>query len=176
MVIFVGEIRGVVPIERAMVLFAMLSGYIEHIMIFFGRLTACLTKMFRRQYMFAKRLNHIIDLLNEWEVTKEIKDKTMEYYNTLWNKRKGIKDMPQVFNLLPLPLQKEVTLDIFWEAIRHSHLFANMDMPFKRALSLEMKAEFFLAGDYVFRLGQTKNKMVYIVSGILQVRLGQGRG
>lgn len=77
--------------------------------------------------------------------------------------------MPSAFRLLPLPLQKEVTLDIFWEAIRHSHLFANAEMPFKRALCIEMKSEFYLVGDYVFRLGQMKNKMVYIVSGILQV-------
>lgn len=95
--------------------------------------------------------------------------RTLEYYNTLWNKRKGISGTPNAFKLLPLPLQKEVTLDIFWEALRHSHLFTHTEMPFKRALSLEMKSEFFLTGDYVYRLGEIKNKMVYIVSGILQV-------
>lgn len=67
-------------------------------------------------------------------------------------------------------MQKEVTLDIFWEALRHSQLFSAQDMPFKRAVSLEMKSEYYLPGDYIYTLGKVKSKMIYIVSGILQVR------
>lgn len=74
-IVFPGEIRGLVPMERLMVIFAMLTGYIEHIMIFFGRLTATLTKLYRRQYIFSKRLQQIIILLNDWKVEKELKVK-----------------------------------------------------------------------------------------------------
>lgn len=77
--------------------------------------------------------------------------------------------MPEVFNKLPEALKKEVAVDIFWEALRHSPMFADMGMSFKRAVSLQMKAEFYLPGDYVYKFGEIKGKMIYIVSGILQV-------
>ena len=78
--------------------------------------------------------------------------------------------MPHAFDLLPLSLRKEITVDIFWEALRHSHLFGNEDISFKRSISLVMKNEFLLPGDYMYKLGEFKTKMYYVTSGIVHVR------
>lgn len=167
------EILGVIPprteLEMIVLAVTMLLGFFFHMIHFFGQLTICRIKQFRRQLEYSRRISHIKQALDEWDIRKQIKNRTMEYYSTLWDKRYGIKDMPNCFSLLPTPMQKEVTVDIFWEALRHSSLFSNVELPYKRAISLAMKSEFYLAGDYVFKTDQYKTKMIYIVSGILQV-------
>lgn len=156
-----------------MIMLTMLLGYFNHMIYFFGQLTIGRIKQFRRQQEYSRRINQIKMALDEWNINKEIKDKTMQYYSTLWNKRSGIRNMPICFKLLPTPMQKEVMVDIFWEALRHSTLFSDVDVPFKRAIGLFMESEFYLPGDFVFKSDHYKTKMIYIVSGILQVRLKQ---
>lgn len=147
----------------------MLVGFFNHMIYFFGQLTIGRIKQFRRQHEYSRRIKQIKQALTDWDIKKQIQDKTMKFYSTLWDKRCGIKDMPKCFSLLPAPMQKEVTVDIFWEALRHSSLFSDVELPFKRAISLAMKSEFYLAGDYVIKTDHYKTKMIYIVSGILQV-------
>lgn len=147
----------------------MLCGFLNHIVYFFGQLIIGRMKQFRRQQEYSRRITQIKKALDEWNTDEEIKERTMEYYSTLWSQRSGIKHMPKSFNLLPTPMQKEVAVDIFWEALRHASLFTNVELSFKRAISLVMKSEFYLPGDYVHKTGHLKFKMIYIVSGILQV-------
>lgn len=148
----------------------MLMGYILHYMIYFGLLTNAYIKVFRRQFNFVDNLARIKTLLCQWNISKAWQNKTIEYYKVFWDKKCGIKNMPPIFQLLPVPLQKEVCVDIFWEALRHSQMYGEEEMAFKRALSLQMRSEFFLPGDYVYSLNKTKSKMIYISSGILQVQ------
>lgn len=164
-----GTVHAVTVLERVTVIWTMVVGFSMHGMYYLGCLTEAMQKNCLRQYEFERRLSLIMDLLVEWEMPGEIKDRTMEYYVTLWERRNGIPSMPKSFELLPQPLQKEVALDVFFEALRHSHIFRDKSVAFKRALSLKMKCEFYLPGDYVFQLKQLKNKMVYIVSGVIQI-------
>ncbi|GJQ67840.1 hypothetical protein Trydic_g16604 [Trypoxylus dichotomus] len=60
-------------------------------------------------------------------------------------------------------------VDIFWEALRHSPFFQNADISFKRSLCLHMVSEFHLPGDFIFKAGEHKNRMVYIVTGEIQL-------
>lgn len=152
-------------------LLTMLLGYFSHVIYYYGQLTVAHIKKLRRQHDYSRRMKLIEKTLNDWNTNKELKLETMRYYRTLWKRRSGIKDMPKCFNVLPRPMQKEITCDIFWEALRHSSLFSNTELPFKRAISLWMKCEFLLPGDYVYKINHYKTKMIYIVSGILQVRI-----
>lgn len=144
-------------------------GFSLHIMLFLSDLIATFKKEHMNYFEFETRVSQIMGLLEEWEADDELKQKTVDYFSVFWQKRYGLKDMPEMFNLLPTSMQKEVTVDIFWEALRHSHFFASTDMSFKRSISLVMKSEFLLPGDFLFRVDELKTKMVYIVSGVVQV-------
>lgn len=148
----------------------MLIGYFNHIVYFFGHLTVGRLRNLRRQHEYSRRAAQIQRILDEWDVKKDIKKRTLEYYETLWRSRSGIRDVPQCFNILPIPMQKDITCDIFWEALRHSSIFSNTDLPLKRAISMAMKSEFYLPGDFVHKAGHFKTKMIYIASGIIQVK------
>lgn len=147
----------------------MLIGYFNHMVYFFGHLTVGRMRNLRRQHEYSRRAKQIQRILDEWEVKKDVKKATLEYYKALWTYRSGIKDMPKCFNILPAPMQKEITCDIFWEALRHSSIFSDCELPLKRAISLVMKSEFYLTGDYVYKIRHYKTKMIYIASGIVQV-------
>lgn len=138
---------------------------------FFGHLTVGRIQSLRRLHEYSKRTKQIELLLKEWSIKKEVKNRTMEYYKNLWNNRSGVNILPQSFSFLPEPLQKEVTCDIFWEALRHSTFFSGTEISLKRAVSMYMKSEFYLPGDYIYKVQHYKTKMIYIVSGILQVTL-----
>ncbi|XP_015514504.2 uncharacterized protein LOC107220421 [Neodiprion lecontei] len=77
--------------------------------------------------------------------------------------------MPEFFHALPGPLRRSVQLDLHWEMLRHSQLFRSQDIAFKRALSCTMRHQYFLPGEYVFRVNRYSAKMIYIASGVLQV-------
>lgn len=148
---------------------AMSLGYFLNVTWFFSELTTVFIKKKRKQHSFKSRLKQIKYLMDDWQVSKEMRNKTLVYYNELWTRRNGYKDIPAIFYKLPRSLQLEVNMDIFWEALRHSHVFNSVDIPFKRELSSKMKSEFFLPGDFIYKKNEPKNKMVYIVSGVIQV-------
>lgn len=74
----------------------LLTGYLEHIMIFFGRLNAAFLKKFRRQHSFEVRLKRIRALLQDWHVNKELKEKTLNFYNKLWSKTSGVENVGNI--------------------------------------------------------------------------------
>ncbi|KAK4878713.1 hypothetical protein RN001_011219 [Aquatica leii] len=160
---------GITIVERLITLTTMLLGFILHYLTYLGMLLIAYLKVHKKQLTWSENFKDIQKYLVYSKVNKEWCDKTIAYYKYLWKERSGIKDMPKTFRRLPMQLQKEVTVDIYWEAFKHSHLFCGQSLAFKRDLSLQMKNEFFVPGDYVYKVREVKDKMIYIVSGILQV-------
>ncbi|XP_071057155.1 uncharacterized protein [Onthophagus taurus] len=147
---------------------AMLFGFIIGFVLFMGRLVVIFMRIDRNYFGYAFHVTKIMSLLDEWEADVDLKNKTFEYYTTFYKQRHGMRDMPGLFKMLPPSLQKEVTVDIYWEALRHTHLFNQTDMSFKRSVSLVMKSEFLLPAEFLFRVGELKAKLIYVVSGVIQ--------
>lgn len=107
--------------------------------------------------------------MDEWELPKYYRDKIVLFYHDFWKRRRGIITLPRVINLLPINLQKDILLDLSWDVLKHSQLFAGEDMAFKKTLSMHIKYRYYLPGDIIFRAGNMRAKMIYINSGIIQV-------
>lgn len=164
-----GEIFVMAATESVLFLLTMLIGHLMHYMIFLGHLIISNMNQQRRHFNYVRRIQGIKTILEVWRIDNKLKNLTLNYYENLWERYSGIKYMPPAYELLPVPLKKEVMLDLFWDALSHSHLFQKEDVPFKRALSLEMKSEFYQPGDFVIEINQLKTKMIYISSGVLEV-------
>lgn len=167
------EIYGVIIMEKFLFISTMFLGHLMHYMFFVGNLIVSNVNSQRRHHNYVSRLKNIKTVLRVWRIDEKLKNLTLNYYDKLWDRYSGIKYMPKAFNLLPTPLKKEVMLDLFWDALNHSYLFQHEDTAFKRALSLEMKSEFYQQGDYVVEINQFKTKMYYISSGVLEVPIPQ---
>ncbi|GJQ67376.1 hypothetical protein Trydic_g8263 [Trypoxylus dichotomus] len=148
----------------------MLVGCLMHVMIFFGELTAQHIQKFKHQLDFSKRLSIIIEMIRDWNTDEESQKKTVERYSKYWEMRQGMKDAPSIYKTLPLAMQKEVALDLFWDCFIHTQLFDECEMNFKRSLSLHMSTEFYLPGDYLFYPNQLKHKLTYLASDNCQIR------
>lgn len=166
----IGVIKGENSYERMLIIAALALGYFTNVIFLFGQLCAVYLKELRKLHSFMTELDQVKTLLEDWTVPKELRQKVFYYYNELWKKRHGFKNVPTIFYDLPQSLQMEVNMDIFWEAMRHSHIFSKEDVPFKRALSCRMKSEIYMPGDLLFKINESKSKMVYIASGIIQVK------
>lgn len=95
------------------------------------------------------------EFVKSWGSPSYLREQLKLYHLTLLKNRGAIKKTPKFFNTLPGPLQRSVQLDLHWEALRHSELFRNMDTAFKRALSCTMRIQYFLPGEYVFRVNRS---------------------
>ena len=58
-----------------------------------------------------------------------------------------------------------------WLLMFQSHIFRNIEMTFLQVLALEMRPRFYLPGQIVFRRDGFKRKMIYVVSGIIEVSI-----
>lgn len=147
----------------------MIIGYLLHIMIYFAEMITAYIKNISDQFQFSYRLQVVMRMLENWNVDTNVKSQIIDAYNILWDKRAGQRKLPELFHVLPRTLQKQCSLDSFWYFIRHSKLLENMDQAFIRNLSLHMECHYFMPGEYLYRLNEMKTRMVYIVSGVIQV-------
>nr|XP_022912668.1 uncharacterized protein LOC111423625 [Onthophagus taurus] len=166
---WMGRVLSDRELEWIFIIFSMLLGFSMHLMIFLGELTALFSHLHIYQFNFTTRIKKTMDLLKDWNVDQKIQRKVIDYYEFFWEKRKGEKKMPLAFFWLPVTVQRAVALDIFWDALRHSHLLTITDMSFKKSIAMVMRSEFMLPGDYIYKAGEIKSKMFYIVSGVVQV-------
>lgn len=163
------EIFVVTVFELILFLGTMVMGHAMHYTVFIGNLIISNMSQQRRHFYYVRRIKDIKNVLKVWRIDIKLKKLTLNYYEIMWERYSGIKYMPLAYKLLPVPLKKEVMLDLFWDALNHSHLFQDEDIAFKRALSLEMKSEFYQPGDYVIQINDYKTRMIYISSGVLEV-------
>ncbi|KAI4458789.1 cyclic nucleotide-gated cation channel subunit a [Holotrichia oblita] len=121
------------------------------------------------QFQFSSKLDVIGKMLDDWNVSHKTKEEAIEKYNKLWEKKYGNKVMPLSFYNLPKTLRGDCTVDIFWYCFKHSHLLRDLDFAVLKNLSLRMKHEFYMPGEYLYKCNQFKTKMFYIASGVVEV-------
>lgn len=156
--------------EVSILLVAITVGYLFRIMIAYGELTSVYIKTLAKHFEFTWRYHLIENFMKDWEIEKDVQEKVIIYFHDSWKRQRGIRQVPDSIKFLPINLYKEVALDISWDVFKHSHLFAEEDMAFKKALSLSVKYKFFLPGDIIFKTGDKRYEMFYVNSGIIQVR------
>lgn len=166
---FIGLIKPENTVEVLVIFLTMMSGFLMHIMVLFGRLTAIYLKNMEKQFNFSSRVFATVRLMEDWKIPVETQKSVVEFYELFWEKRKSLKRMPKAFLFLPLSLQSEACVDRFWNALHHSYFFHETDLSFKRYITLKMECNYFSPGEYLLQCGEVKTSMVYIVTGVVQV-------
>lgn len=92
-----------------------------------------------------------------------------QFFNKLWVYQRGHTFSHNLFRILPYAMQTEILLDTFCVALKHSTLFRKCDISFARFLSSMMTQRYYGPNEYVYEIGEVKDKMIYVVSGIIQI-------
>ncbi|XP_025602203.2 uncharacterized protein LOC105687418 [Athalia rosae] len=163
-----GNISATVPREWVFFSFAMVTGLIMK-SVFYAYLVGILKRNMWRQLSFMLEMRSEAKFIDSWGTSDTLYDQVSLYHMTLLENRAAIQTVPEFFHALPRPLQRSVQLDIHWEVLRHSQLFQNEDISFKRALSCVMRIQYYLPGEYVFKANRYTSEMIYVTSGVLQI-------
>lgn len=90
------------------------------------------------------------------------------YYAAFWKTRHGVLNSAQIANILPEIRQSEIQLDLSWKCFQHSQLFRGEELHFLHHLATYVQNSFKSAGEILYKKGEVKSKMIYVVSGIVQ--------
>lgn len=93
----------------------------------------------------------------------------MKFYETSLKKRESTKQDYNFRVIMPPVMSKEITLDLCWDAFKHSHLFRNQEVHFLRYVATLVKLTYGTPGELIYKKGKNISGMVYIINGVVQV-------
>ncbi|XP_017786630.1 PREDICTED: uncharacterized protein LOC108569554 [Nicrophorus vespilloides] len=147
----------------------IILGFNVQMVIFVAKLTSAYIHQQLMYFAFKIKMQVTAMFLEDLNVDEGLRQRAMEYCDKLWMLRYGNLTTPASFMMLPISLQKDISIDIFWDALQHSQLFEEVSMSLKRVISLKMRNIFLMPGTYLYKKGQIKSQMIYVVSGNIQV-------
>ncbi|CAH2268965.1 jg15989 [Pararge aegeria aegeria] len=110
----------------------------------------------------------MIQYLKFREAPSVLVQQAMLYKEQLWRMKDGILTTHHLKEL-PVPLQMELIFDINVGHFHDSFLLGDTEESFLRHISLLMRHELYLAGQYVWNQGVVKNGMLFIKRGVLEM-------
>lgn len=145
-----------------MVLGVGLYGYI------IGNFTALLSNVDFVKMNFLEKIEKVNTFLNYKKIPNELRESIYNYYNFLWDKRRGF-DESSVMNDLPYSLRMRVALYMNKGIIEKINLFKGASEEIISEIVLQLKPEIFTPGDYIFREGENGDKMYFISFGEVEI-------
>lgn len=125
--------------------------------------------LWKQRYVYKNTLRQCKTLMNMIKVPRQLRDELNNFYDMLWAKRRGYHYDKDIFNIVPEAMRLEIMLDMYCVALKHSILFRDSNPSLMRFLTANMHQNFYCNGENVYVKGSVKNKLVYIVSGIVQI-------
>lgn len=121
------------------------------------------------KFKFKNVILQVSKELDILKIPKYIIKPTLEFYDTFWSKRNAYNDSRDMFTILPSAMYLEIKLDMCFVALKHSQLFRDADVSLMRFIASVMSQKFLLPGELIYERDEYKNKMIYVVSGIIQI-------
>ncbi|XP_022900942.2 uncharacterized protein [Onthophagus taurus] len=94
---------------------------------------------------------------------------TNDIFEEFWKQRGGYESTTDCLKILPPTIGSFIQCNIAYPAFIHSRMFRRMNYVFLRHISQAIEVRYYFPGEYVYRLNQHKNKMMYLVRGVIQV-------
>lgn len=129
--------------------------------------------MNKHKVTFRNRINMFKNQMIKTGVKSYTIKKIFDFYNKLWQYQYGYVYNISTFNVLQYGLKTELLLDSFCVALKHSNLFRNCDISLARYVSSMMTQRYYCPGELIYEKGDIKDKMIYVVSGIIQIISGE---
>lgn len=90
------------------------------------------------------------------------------YYVAFWKTRHGVLNNAHIVHILPEIRRSEIQLDLSWKCFQHSQLFRGEELHFLHHLAQFVQNGFKSAGEILYKKGEIKSRMIYVVAGIIQ--------
>lgn len=148
-----------IHVQNIYTVFAMCLGFMLTIGVLIGTLSSQFINTWNRRAVLRIQLTDIKRYLKAIKMDKNGVQQIIRYYEILWCKKKGVKQVADM-QLLPFPLLTEICFDVNLRLLNCSLIFKDKPEPFLRSIAYMMKHEFYQLGDIIFHRNVVKNKMV----------------
>ncbi|KAM3964354.1 uncharacterized protein ACR2FA_001326 [Aphomia sociella] len=155
-------------LEKWLTSLLMLIGYVFMRYQFIGTLAWELVMDNSRRSKFIDQYHHMVSYLKFRGAPSWLIDQAKNYKQQLWMMKDGVLTSAHL-QKLPLPLQMELIFDINVGCFHKSLLFRDADEAFLRQISLLMRHELYLPGQYIWSQDVVKNGMIYIKQGVIEM-------
>ena len=131
---------------------------------------------FYEKFALTCNYERLCTAINKWkyyniksELYEDYEKIARNVYSLLWSKKRGIVMENITGKYLLKVMFKEISLDVMWDALQHSHLFRNESPSYLRYISTLMTHQFLSPGQFIFKKNELKSKMVFISSGVIDI-------
>lgn len=123
----------------------------------------------RHRYFFKLMVNHALAEIRLLNAPKLLYKSVIKHFTDSWLYLQGYNLTVNNILFVPQGLQTEILLDIHCMAFKHSRIFREADVRLVRLLSRFCTKKIYQTDEYIFERGEMKSKMIYVVSGIVQI-------
>ncbi|KAF2899570.1 hypothetical protein ILUMI_06607 [Ignelater luminosus] len=124
----------------------------------------------KRQYFFQNVKSMVMKRLASIKVKDYLLYQTFETFFILyWKNKKGFRFKNDDVKIIPEIMAREISLDICWDLLKHSHLFRRKETHFLRHIAPLLKQKFLIPGEAIYKRNKFKNAMFYVVTGVIQI-------
>ncbi len=133
-----------------------------------GNLASMLANSDLARTQFRAKLEKIQTFMHYRDVPNELQDNIRQYYDYLWNNRRGF-DETEVLHELPSSLKLQVALHLNKEIIEKVPMFHGAPDDLIRQIVLNLKPVLYTPGDFIFRKGEIGDQMFFISRGKVEI-------
>ncbi len=133
-----------------------------------GNLASLVTNMDVARARFQEKTERLNIFMKSHAIPDELQDKARNYYDYLWETRKGF-DETSVINELPPPLRVELSLFLNRHLIEKVPLFKDARPDLIRDIVMNLQHIVYSPGDFVVNKGDVGTEMYFISRGIVEV-------
>ncbi|XP_065157462.1 uncharacterized protein [Atheta coriaria] len=112
-------------------------------------------------------------IISKYNCNHVVVQSILTYLRNYWEERQGCMNTPDkqeaVAWIFPRALIMEMALDTSYDFFRHSQILRDLEIPLMRNLSLRIKNQIFMKGEYVFNKRKIIDYMIYIKSGVIDI-------
>ncbi|XP_047513975.1 uncharacterized protein LOC125055559 [Pieris napi] len=154
--------------EKWLTSFLMLFGYVFIRYRFIGSLAWEFVLEKYRWSIFVDQYHQMIRYLKFRGAPEGLIEQSKQYKEQLWQMKEGVLTSDHL-QTLPFPFQMELIFDINVGLFHDSLLLRNTDEAFMRHMSLLMRHELYLSGQYIWSQGVVKNGMICVKRGVIEM-------
>ena len=162
-----GDIVPTEPAQTVFVIFIELLGAAMYGMII-GNIANLIANIDIAKSQYRDKLDKINAFLNYRNIPHDLQQKINDYYNYLWESRRGY-DESAVIEDLPFALKTTVSLQINREIIEKVPLFQTAGEDLIREIVLNLTPVVFTPGDLIVTAGEVGFQMYFISQGSVDV-------
>ncbi len=139
-----------------------------------GNIATILVNLDPARVNHLQRMEQLVAFMNYREVPSHLRDRSIEYYRYLWQKRLD-HDESEVLGRLPPSLRIEVAMFLNRDLIKSVPMFRNASDAFVREVALELRPLVLMPGDYAVHAGDRGRAMFFVTRGELEVLSADGQ-